>query len=333
MEADLVKRAGVPFEAIPAAGLHGVGVRALPGNLAQLARGLRAAGRLLRQFQPDVLFFTGGFVAAPVAVAARLTPAARRPRSVVYTPDIEPGLALQSLSWFADRIAVTTEVSRAYYRRPQRVVVTGYPTRPDLGQWQRPQARKALGLTDDLPVLLVFGGSKGARSINRALIASLPELLPEMQIVHLSGQLDWDEARQAKDALSQRLGEDMASRYHAYLYLHEAMGAALAAADLALSRAGASSLGEFPLFSLPAILVPYPYAWRYQKVNAMHLVSRGAAELLPDEQLSAGLVERVKALLGEPQKLREMSAAMRRLACPDAAEKIAAQILSLGGAA
>ncbi len=333
MEADLVKRAGVPFEAIPAAGLHGVGSRALPGNLAQLARGLRAASRLLRQVQPDVLFFTGGFVAAPVALAARLTGGIRRPRVALYTPDIEPGLALRGLAWFADRIAVTADASRGYYRNASRVVVTGYPTRPELGRWGREQARAALGLSADAPMLLVFGGSKGARSINRALIAALPDLLAEMQVVHLSGQLDWAEVEQARQRLEGSLPAEIAARYHAYPYLHEEMGAAFAAADLALSRAGASSLGEFPSFGLPAILVPYPHAWRYQKVNAMHLVSHGAAELLPDEKLQVELAARVRALLGDPQKLVAMRAAMRRLARPDAAEAIAAQIVALGAAA
>ncbi len=132
-------------------------------------------------------------------------------------------------------------------------------------------------MSDQLPILLVFGGSTGARSINRALLAVLPELLKEMQIIHVSGKLDWAEVEAARGQLSGLSGEqaDLAQRYRAYPYLHAEMGAALAAADLALSRAGASSLGEFPQAGLPAILVPYPYAWRYQKVNASYLAAAG----------------------------------------------------------
>jgi UDP-N-acetylglucosamine--N-acetylmuramyl-(pentapeptide) pyrophosphoryl-undecaprenol N-acetylglucosamine transferase len=130
---------------------------------------------------------------------------------------------------------------------------------------------QALHLDPALPVLLVFGGSKGARSINRALLEALPGLLPEMQVLHISGNLDWPEVEAARSALSTGEAAAWAERYHAFPYLHDEMGAALAAADLVVARAGASTLGEFPALGLPAILVPYPHAWRYQKVNADYL--------------------------------------------------------------
>ena len=125
MEADLVAREAIPFEAIPAAGVHGVGLRALPGNLWRLVRGTLAARRLVRQFQPDVMLFTGGYVAAPVAVASPGIP------KLLYVPDIEPGMALKFLARFANRIAVSAEPSRSYFPRAEKVVVTGYPTRPE----------------------------------------------------------------------------------------------------------------------------------------------------------------------------------------------------------
>ncbi|MCK4977533.1 MAG: UDP-N-acetylglucosamine--N-acetylmuramyl-(pentapeptide) pyrophosphoryl-undecaprenol N-acetylglucosamine transferase, partial [Anaerolineales bacterium] len=126
MEENLVKRAGISFEAIPAAGVHGVGLRALPGNLWKLGQGILASLRLLRQFHPDVLFFTGGYVAVPMALAGRLPVSGMsRPRSLLYVPDIEPGLALKTLARFADKIAVTSENSQAYFPRQRRVVVTG----------------------------------------------------------------------------------------------------------------------------------------------------------------------------------------------------------------
>ena len=108
------------------------------------------------------------------------------------------------------------------------------------------------------------------------------------------------------------------------------MGAALASADLVVSRAGASSLGEFPLFGLPAVLVPYPYAWRYQKVNAEYLQEKSAAIMVRDENLSARLLSLVDELLGNSQKLDAMQIAMKKLARPNAAENIAAELLALG---
>ncbi len=312
MEEDLVKRAGLPYAAIPAAGVHGVGPRALPGNLVRLARGTIAARRILHSFKPDVLLFTGGYVAAPMALAGRSIP------SLLYVPDIEPGLALKFLARFASRIALTTEESRQYFPPQARTVVTGYPTRPEMARWQRSEARQHLGLEPDRFTLLVTGGSKGARSINRAVLAALPQILPEMQVVHITGQLDWPEVEAAKC----QLPAETAGRYHTMPYLHE-MGAALASADLVISRAGASSLGEYPLFGLPAILVPYPYAWRYQKVNASYLVERGAAVLLQDENMANQLLPTIQLLSRDLQRLQAMRQAMQKLAQPAAAEHLA----------
>ena len=313
MEADLVERAGVPFQAIPAAGVHGVGLRALPHNLWQLGRGYFQSRRILDQFRPDALFFTGGYVAVPVALAGRKLP------SLLYVPDIEPGLALKTLARYAGRIAVTAPDSRAYFPDHPQVEVTGYPARPGLKSWSPEQARLEFDLASDLPVLLVFGGSKGARSINRALLAVLPELLAEMQVVHLSGRLDWPEV----EAVRQRLAAAQLARYRAYPYLHEQMGAALAAADLVVSRAGAATLGEFSLFGLPAILVPYPYAWRYQQVNAQYLARQGAAVIVADEDLPARLLPVVQDIIRNPSRRAKMRQAMHALAQPAAAQSIA----------
>jgi UDP-N-acetylglucosamine--N-acetylmuramyl-(pentapeptide) pyrophosphoryl-undecaprenol N-acetylglucosamine transferase len=246
---------------------------------------------------------------------------------VLYVPDIEPGLALKTLARFATRICLTAEESRAYFKNQKKLVVTGYPARPELAAWDKSAARARLGLPQTRPVLLVTGGSKGARSINRALIAALPELLKAVDVLHLSGASDWDEVQSSRAALAPGL----AGHYHAYPYLHAEMGAALASADLVVSRAGASTLGEYPLYGLPAVLVPYPYAWRYQKVNAGYLAQRGAAVMLEDARLGAELLPSVQALLADKARLDAMRAAMRALAHPDAAAKIAAQVAAAAG--
>jgi UDP-N-acetylglucosamine--N-acetylmuramyl-(pentapeptide) pyrophosphoryl-undecaprenol N-acetylglucosamine transferase len=319
MEADLVQRTHVPFTTIPAAGLHGVGLRALPGNVMRVFKGIAAARRILKEFRPDVMFYTGGYVAGPMALAGWKIP------TLLYVPDIEPGLALKGLSKFSQCIAITAEPSRKFFGK-RRQVVTGYPTRPEIRGWDMASGRKALGLKKDEPVLLVFGGSKGARTINRAVLACITGILKMAQVVHITGQLDWVEVETARAQLDPKQQE----RYHIYLYLHEEMGAALASADLVVSRAGASSLGEFPLFGLPAILVPYPYAWRYQKVNAGYLVDQGAALLLEDETMSTQLFATIQSLLADPQRLEAMRNKMRSLAIPDAASRIAQLILELG---
>jgi UDP-N-acetylglucosamine:LPS N-acetylglucosamine transferase len=146
MEAELVQREGIPFQTIQAAGVHGVGLRALPGNLLRLWRGLTASRRLLRQYRPQVLLFTGGYVAVPMAFAARLPGlGAPRPRSLLYVPDIEPGLALKLLARFADLIAVTVDEEQferlGYHPGPQGVGIGGRPARP---AGHRRQSRGAL---------------------------------------------------------------------------------------------------------------------------------------------------------------------------------------------
>ena len=331
MEAGLVQRAAprfaIAFTTIPAAGVHGVGWRTMPRNLTQLAQGVLASHRILRTFKPDALFFTGGYVAVPMAVAGR----ALGVPSLLYVPDIEPGLALNFMARFASRVAVTAEDSRAFFvsRIASKVIVTGYPVRADLSAWSADAsadaARAHFNLNDQKPVLLVFGGSKGARSINQAVTTWLSQLLEIAQVIHITGQLDWNEIDNAQNALPQHLRE----RYHAFPYLHEDMGAALACADLSVCRAGASSLGELPLFGVPAILAPYPYAWRYQKVNADHLGQQGAAIMIKDADLKEQLFSTVKELFDQPARLQAMARAMHAQSRPQAANQIAGLLKQL----
>ncbi|MBI3153601.1 MAG: UDP-N-acetylglucosamine--N-acetylmuramyl-(pentapeptide) pyrophosphoryl-undecaprenol N-acetylglucosamine transferase [Chloroflexi bacterium] len=320
MEEELVKREGISYCSVPAAGVHGVGLRALPGNIAKLTRGVLESRRILRDFKPDVLFFTGGFVAAPMAVAGRNIP------TVLYVPDIEPGLALKFLSNFSDVVTVTAPDSKKYFSRPERITVTGYPLRADLSSWSREKATQHFGLDATKPTLLVTGGSKGARSINMAVLNHLEELLNIAQIIHLTGSLDWPVVEKAAQALPVQLK----SQYHAMPYSHE-MGATLAAADLVVSRAGASTLGEYPFFGLPAVLVPYPYAWRYQKVNADYLAEQNAAVILQDELLEDRLLPVVKDILMNENKREAMRAALKKLSNPNAAKVIASQLVKLAG--
>lgn len=327
MEQALVMRREIPYTSIPAAGVHGVGLSRLPGNIWKLLKGVLASRRILRAFQPDVLLFTGGYVAFPTAVAAFRKP------SLLFVPDIEPGLALKSLAKFADKIALTTETSGQFFPNKSKLKVTGYPVRPGLEDWTKKKALDYFNFDPALPVLAVAGGSKGARSINTAMMKILPELLKDIQVIHLSGHLDWEVVEENAQSLS----AEQAARYQPFPYLHE-MGAVLAAADLIVSRSGASVLGEYPLFGLPAILVPYPYAWRYQKVNASYLADRGAAEILRDEDLENKLYDRIQDLIFDHETLSRMSKAMESLAKPGAASEIARMIKEIadkpdGGAA
>jgi UDP-N-acetylglucosamine--N-acetylmuramyl-(pentapeptide) pyrophosphoryl-undecaprenol N-acetylglucosamine transferase len=320
MEASLVERAGIAFNTIPAAGLHGVGLRAFPGNLMRMLSGVRASHEILRQFQPDVLFFTGGYVGVPVAFAGRGRPGA------MFVPDIEPALALRWISRWVQAIMVTSEDSKAYYSASDDVSVIGYPTRQALIPRDKLASREQLGLAPEVPTILIFGGSRGARSINQALWKHLPGLLAEMQVIHITGTLDWPRVEQEMETLQPALKD----RYRAFAYVHDEMADIFSAADLVVSRAGAAVLGEYPLFGLPAILIPYPHAWRYQWVNARYLEKCGAAMILKDEDLRRKLATTVGDLIADPKKRESMAAAMRALQTPNAAHDIARILIQMG---
>jgi len=316
MEAELVGRSGIAFEAIPAAGLHGIGLRALPSNALQLARGVPAARRAIERFQPDALFFTGGYVGVPVSIAGRRLPQA------VFVPDVEPALALRLIIRRADLIAVSTLDSKRYYPDEAPVVVTGYPLRPGLKRSDAGSARQGFGLAPEERTLLVYGGSRGARSINEALWANLASVLEKLQVLHITGELDWPRV----EAIREGLSPAGRNRYAVHPYLHERMAEAFSAADLVLARAGAATLGELPHFGLPAILVPYPHAWRYQQVNARYLASHGAAVIAEDADLKEKLPELLDSLIGDTGRLERMRMSSAALDRTDAAAAIAAEI-------
>lgn len=327
VEQDLVARAGLSVEAIPAGGLHGMSPVTVALNLIRLARGLKKSYQIVAGWKPDVLFVTGGFVAAPVALACWL----RRVPILIYLPDIEPGWAIKFLSILATRIAVTAEASRKFLPA-HKVAVTGYPVRQELVQTRanRSEARAHFNLDPARKTILVSGGSKGAQTLNRALSQVLAQVLARWQVIHISGAQDAEEVQARREQLS----DERRARYKLFTYLHgEEMGLALAAADVVVSRAGASILGEYPLMGLPAILVPYQFAWRYQKVNADYMVEQGAAVRLDAQDLEQTLWPTLESLLSDEARLAAMKDFARGLSRPNAAAGLALQLRALAEAA
>ncbi len=322
LEETLAPRAGVPLETIIGGGLHGVGPVRWVRNALRLVRGFFQAWRVMGRFQPDAVFLTGGYVSVPVALVAWL----RRWPILVYLPDVEPGRAIKLLSHLAARVATTVEASRPYFPSG-KVVVTGYPLRQEfhaVREQGKAAARARLGLPSDERVVLIFGGSRGARRINQALGAILEPVLARAHVIHISGQLD----AQACQARRAALPAQAQARYHLFDYVHE-MALVLAAADLVVARAGAATLAELPFFGLPAILAPYPFAWRYQKVNADYLVQRGAAIQVNDQDMETQLLPTIEALLTDAARLEEMARRSRQLAQPDAAARLADLLVQL----
>ena len=324
IEVDLTARAGLDFTPIRAGQVRIHNPLKLVRNSAYLLQGAWQARRLIASWRPNVVFVTGGYACAPVVWAAHR----QHIPILIYLPDVTPGLAVQRLARYADQVAVTFPEVAAYF--PGKAIVTGYPVRPELSRraYDRDEARQRFQLDPSIPAVLIFGGSRGSRSINQATAAALTQLLELAQVIHITGDLDWPQA-QARTA---GLTPEQAARYRLYPYLHEEMTAALCAADLVVARAGASTLGEFPALGLASILVPLPISGQHQLPNAAYLADRGAALIITDADLPTQLLPAIRTLLHDPHRLAAMSQASAALAQHDAADRIAAALRALAGA-
>lgn len=314
LEGTIVGKTRLPFATVDAGAVRGRSPLPAGRSLLRMVRGVAQARALLDRFGAGAVLATGGFVSVPIVVAARLN----RVPSVVYLPDLRPGWAVKLLARIATAVAVSFDEVVPWLPSP-RVVVTGYPVRPDLLRWNRSDARRALGLPEDAAVVLALGGSRGARSINQALAGDLPRLLERAYLVHASGTINFEETRAARDALS----EERRERYRLYPYLDAELAPAMNAADVVVVRSGASTLGELPDTGLPGVLIPYPHAGAHQRLNAAFLAERGAAVVLDDAAARAGrLIPTLLQLLDAPERLELMRAKLRALARPNAARRL-----------
>lgn len=316
VERRLAEAAGIPFRSIPAAQLRVRKPWLVARGLLRLWQGTREARRMLTQDRPSVLFATGGYAAAPIGRAAKQAGVPL----VVFLPDAHPGWAVKFLARYAT--AVACAVDSAVEALPAgRTMVTGYPLRAQFTEATREDGRRVFALDPALPVVLVAGGSQGARAINEAVSDALPRWLDVAQVVHVCGPAHVD----ALGARRATLTEVQRERYHLVGYT-EQMAQAMAASDLAVMRAGASTLGELAAMGLPAVVVPGTYS--DQAVNADYLASCGGAVHLPEARIGelAGLV---LDLLRDTPRREGMALAMRAMARPDAAERLAALVRDL----
>lgn len=318
IEKELSDRAQIPFQAVEIGAIRGMGIFAAASNLSRLFRAISRVRSIIRDFQPNAIFATGGYVSAPAIWAGAL----ERIPSVLYLPDLEPGWAIRATAPWATRIAVSFPEVKKFFARG-KVLVTGYPVRSRFFSTDRAKAREHFQLDPDARVITVFGGSRGARRINEAVVKNLGHLTRLVQLVLITGK---DDESWMKDQVQQL---SLRSHVRVFGYLDEEFVDALAAADVVVSRAGAATLGEFPALGLPAILVPYPYAGKHQKQNARFLVERGAAIEIDNDLLADALVPAVKKLFDEPDALSGMRDASRKLAVPNAAANIVALLKAI----
>jgi UDP-N-acetylglucosamine--N-acetylmuramyl-(pentapeptide) pyrophosphoryl-undecaprenol N-acetylglucosamine transferase len=319
IEERLVRENGIAFRGVPAGQVRGKSPGQVAASARQIAGGVREAQRALSSFAAHSVFATGGYASVPVVLSAAL----RRVPVTIFLPDVYPGWAVRVAARLAEQVATTTEGALEHLPR-QRTTVTGYPLRAEFWEVTRSHGRDRLGLSDG-PVVLISGASTGSRVLNDAVLQSLTSLLEGCQVVHLTGRADEERVQDARSGLPERLRR----HYRVYGYLDD-IAWALAAADLAVLRAGASCLAEPPAVGLPTILVPGTFSDQHRNANFM--AAQGAAIVLEEQRLSElpGLID---DLIGSPERLSSMADAARRLARPAAAEAIASLVLRRRGVA
>lgn len=346
-EAHIVPQHGIPIRYIKSRGLslHPVGATLFTATLAQ---GFGQALSILREFDPHLLVSTGGYSSAPAVLAAATLRARKgRPRIVIHEQNALPGRANRMASRLADRVMTTFESSSKFFPTT-RVVHTGYPVRSAITRVDPEQARARHGIGPGARVILAFGGSGGARSINRAVAGALPRLLGEagVHVIHGTGRYfsdDYDpRADTASIVDSHGLHESVLARYHPLEYIDD-MGSAYAAADLVICRAGAGTLAEIQQAARPALLIPkigLPH--EHQLANARDFQEGGAARVVlerdhpqhpaimyvPAKELAQAAIE----MLEDPDRLAVMTRSLKARPRPDTEKIIARTLTSLIGA-
>jgi UDP-N-acetylglucosamine--N-acetylmuramyl-(pentapeptide) pyrophosphoryl-undecaprenol N-acetylglucosamine transferase len=309
-----VPPAGIPFRRLLLRSLRSTGrdVHLVLDPL-RLAASVPQALWLLARRRPDAVFTTGGYAAIPVLLAAR----ALAIPAVLWEGNVIPGRSVRATARLAGAVAVTDRRTCAALAA-RRCYETGTPIR-DPRAIDREAAREELGLAPGERLLLVFGGSQAVRRFNAAVAGALPRLVERCTVLHVTGDAGYADALAARETLPPERRE----RYRPIPFLVDGMTAALAAADLVVGRAGASTLAECAAFALPLVCVPYPHAAGHQRANAEAYAAGGGARLVEDEAFDAEALLDASRLLEDPAAHLAMSAAARDAGRPGAADAVA----------
>jgi UDP-N-acetylglucosamine--N-acetylmuramyl-(pentapeptide) pyrophosphoryl-undecaprenol N-acetylglucosamine transferase len=305
LETRLVPQAGFELSLIESAGLKNVGMAARLRGVLVLPKSFLAARRLIREFRPDIVVGAGGYVSGPVLLTAALM----RKRTLVMESNALPGFTNRRLARFVDRAAVTFEAALPYFRG--KGIVIGNPVRREFFDIP-PKARDATRFS-----VLVFGGSQGARAINEAMVAALPNLEVErdvLRLTHQTGEADFEKVQAGYTDAG--WGENAVVRRYI-----DNMVAEFAQTDLIICRAGATTSAELVAAGKTAIMIPFPQAADdHQRKNAEALQAAGAARMILQHELTGErLAQEIAALVQSPDELTRMETASRKLARGDAA--------------
>ena len=327
METDLVPRAGYPIKTVDVSSFQrSLSPKAVAYNLGSLRKAMRStreAKQIVREFQPDVAVGTGGYVCYPVLKAA----SALSVPTLVHESNAVPGLTTKMLQDDVDHILVGFAESKQNYGDPTKVLVTGTPVRGAFTSCTQAEAKEKLGLPTDQPLVVSVWGSLGAKHMNGIMTEFIRLAAPDagFRLIHSAGKSRYEGVAEAlADVDLAAAGMDV----RPYIY---DMPLVMAAADLVMCRAGASTLAELTLLGKPAILVPSPNVTNnHQEKNARVLERAGGAKVLLEGEFTAeSLLADVRALLAAPETLSEMAANMRAAGTADATERITQLVLQM----
>ncbi|MEN6350663.1 MAG: undecaprenyldiphospho-muramoylpentapeptide beta-N-acetylglucosaminyltransferase [Syntrophomonas sp.] len=323
MERNIVPREGFNFKAVSITGIDRSSMMKASQTLVKFPRSFFQAWDIIKSFEPDIIVGTGGYASFPILLAGTFFPC----KTVIHEQNAIPGLANRHLARRVDLTLLTFEEA-ASYLQAKSIKVTGLPVRREILAVDRDEAKRKLQLEKDKFTLLAFGGSRGAMSINRAMLEVIERYKNEnMQIIWISGESGYKEIQ---EEIQKRLTlKSMKCRLELFPYMFN-IEEALAAADLAVCRAGASTISELAVLGLPAILIPFPYAAEnHQEKNARALQAKNAARLVIDEFLDGDtLYKNIEQLRQDKAQLEEMSANISKEARPNALKDIIDIILA-----
>lgn len=280
---------------------------------------------------PDVIFSKGGYAAAPVLFAARLLGIP----VIIHESDSVPGKASAWSAAFAKRIAISyPEAMEAFQKlaskNQAKIALTGNPIRKELTTVASEGAQEFLDLTEDLPVILILGGSSGAQHINETIVEALPRLIEKYYVIHQTGKKLFDITKGTADIILS--GNPYADRYKPFAFLNVlALRMAAGASSIIVSRAGSGSIFETALWGKPSIMIPIPQdVSRDQRSNAFAYARSGATLVVEQANLTPNLlVSEIDRLMENPAEREAMAQAAKAFARPDAAEKIAREVIEL----
>ena len=323
MEEELVPKAGYDLIALPASGLvRGKSLKSITKNLkimVQLLRTIAQCRRILRQFNPAVVVGTGGYASFPALLAA----SQMKIPTCVHEANAMPGLTTRLIADEVDKVLVCFPESAEHYRHPERVEVVGMPVRREFIYTKKEDARKELGL-DDRPLVVSAFGSQGAKAMNEA-IAELFRLEKEAgfpyQHIHAVGSYGWSWMPDTVRKKGVDLSEDTGISMKEYIYN---MPTVMAAADVFISRAGASSCNEIAASGIPCILIPSPNVTdNHQEKNARALERSGAAVVILEKDCTPRkLMDAIGTLISNPAQASAMRTALQGMSVPDSAERL-----------